>query len=142
MLNLTSPDGKFYSVTFAHFNPNGNGPNAELAREGGAGTSCFICELDSADRKQVVTSSSGHTTLHENDYSQYDKKKGRKLALARALQVMFPGMEGRTARTFFWKTYLNFKAGTSNGEEKRVSNSFEPAINPPVTSDSEQRAGS
>lgn len=93
---VQTPQGE-YQITFHHTGPNQVGQRVT------------ICTLKpSGVFPPPVWQAPSYTAFaicHEKD--QFSKEKGRKLALKRALELGWPGPEGREVRRKFWQAYLN-----------------------------------
>jgi hypothetical protein len=91
MIIVNGLNGRDFAIKFFH--------NIDSKRPS---TKCEIVSVPAgtpftADNGRVVLS--GSTKVHEND--TYSRAKGRKLALARALQ----GLDDREMRLVFWQAY-------------------------------------
>lgn len=60
------------------------------------------CQILSADSREKLVE--GRAICRPTD--QYDRERGRKLALGRALHKLFPGWEGLPSRREVWTAYL------------------------------------
>lgn len=105
--------GRKYQIGFSHDAPirDEKGNQVKCTRC----TECYITELielDDRRARQIV--SQGLAMCNKQD--QFNRDRGRKLALTRALAKIFPHIEGtegdmfREVRRMFWHVYLNRKA--------------------------------
>lgn len=98
-------NNKKYKVEFRHFNPAAKEP--KLGTNVDPGTLCVINELDNIGGDLAwVNTYTGRSTLHQNDFSSYNKDRGRKISLTNALKKAFPGEENRDNRRLFWISYF------------------------------------
>jgi len=63
------------------------------------------CHLYTGGPKKEERREIGRGEAHCSEQDNFCKEKGRKGALRRALEVAFPGGEGREARAAVWKAY-------------------------------------
>ena len=91
-----------------------------LAQRCGVKTTCIIKQYF-AGQEDPVTVAEEFAECHPED--QFNKEKGRKLALTRALDVIFPSLswdmdesvDNRECRQAFWDVYLSRKGRPQEG---------------------------
>lgn len=114
MFKIQTGNNKEMKVVFHHFNP---APDDDEARsEQVYGTQCFIVLADKPNDPHVAM---GETLLHPLDYNSYNKEKGRKMALARALEDF--GLS-REYRAEYWKAYFGAKEEARQRARKEKTN--------------------
>lgn len=95
--------GKKYQIGFCHTEK----PKRKREKRM---TMCFIYELNT-DKKERVIATSSQASCSSKD--QFNKEEGRKRALTRALQQLWPSTDGtdhnlrRQVRTLFWNVYFH-----------------------------------
>lgn len=102
-------NNKTYSFHFQH-QPNVHermgGSAFKTYRDRPGLTQCFIDEvIDEAGKPTFRQVAAGQARCDK--YDTYDKEKGRRLSLDRALKQAFP--EDRVTRVLFWEIYMNRK---------------------------------
>ena len=90
-------------IEFNHVRPIKKGLIGRKCNIGDAGTYCILKD----GTKEGTIISQGRAILHENDFDNFCYEKGRKLALRRAINNLFPGRVNKGNRQALWNAYIN-----------------------------------